>query len=372
MIYYAVNRIVQIACTRDSEFPPASFINKSVISVGNVRPSALSSAEFETRVLQKVRSSGYRLWPDEDDSGRLIWGGKNLWGVWSLPLVHLGLVLVFLGGLLTFLFSDFRDITIGEGEVVDLPGTASRIKLEKFSIVLHPVKKRPEEYVSRLLIQTRKGVTSHHDLKVNHPLKLQGTKLFQMRYQVEILGLEIVVYREGKPVEALELKPGERKRLSQLPMAIEAKEVIPDFVIDPKGNVTSRSPYFRNPAVSILVYETFEAPIPKMKAWAFTDLFSHQGRKTGEFQFAIRRLKKRYLAGIKLSRDPGVPLVYGGFLFLVLGAFISSFVTPRAVKVNLADLPAGRQAVIEIFSPETGADKVLEKRLKVDLWSLAS
>src|SRR3989338_1659360 len=83
-----------------------------------------------------------------------------------------------------------------------------------------------------------------------------------MRYRVEILALQLVVYQKGKAVERIELKPKEKKQLAQFPLWVQVDDVIPDFVMNKEGVVSSRTPYFRNPAALITMHPVTPSPLP--------------------------------------------------------------------------------------------------------------
>lgn len=328
---------------------PNGFSFRSVLTLA--LPSE-EAGDLRPPILRAIRAYGYRISQDKDDFASIS-AEKNKWGVWGSPMIHLGFLIVLIGGLFTFLFADVRDINIHEGETIDLPRTQAKVRLEKFSVVLHPNRREPEEYVSRLLIQDRQGHLIHHDLKVNHPIKVSGTKLFQMRYQVEVSSIELVAYRAGTPLETVSVKVGERKALSRIPLVLQVNEVIPDFAMAPDGTVTSRSPYFKNPAVSVSVFGSPPSTTPTEKIWAFSDLVSHEGTEARRLEFVIQKLRKHHISGIKLSRDPGVGVVYSGFLFLIFGTFISSFVIPRLLTICLVPNRDQHRLTVEILGHKT-------------------
>lgn len=286
-------------------------------------------------------------------SGKQEWGAvKDLWGRQAVPMLHLGFLILAAGGWLTFTGADVREVMLGEGEVTVLPKTKVQVKLEKFVPLLYPDRPQVEEYVSRLLVQEGRSRAAHYELKVNHPLDLSGTRLFQMRYRLEILSLDLSIYRKGSSLGELRLKPGEKKEIPGQPFWIKLEGVIPDFAIDREGNVSSRSPYFRNPAARVLLFEgpEKEGREPILKEWVFPDLFLHREAKVPkDWGFSMRRIKKKYYSGIQLSRDPGARVAYVGFFILVAGAFISSFVIPRKIRIRLKLQPGKDSVFLEVF-----------------------
>lgn len=273
---------------------------------------------------------------------------KHKSGVWGGVLLHLGFLIVVLGGFLTFRFADIREVMLAEGETIILPVTGVKVALEKFTLTLQSGKRIVEEYNSRLLVQNRQGKLFHYDLKVNHPLNIAGTRIFQMRYRLALQDIELMVYQNGKLLDKAKLKLGEKRQLAGSSLVVEATRAVPDFVMDNKGGVVSRSPYFKNPAVLVSLYNSSSAKVPSVQQWALAGMFFHGRQQQKEWSFILNKVRERYSSGIKLSRDPGMPVVYGGFLFLVLGAFISGFLTPFGITLEGSLSPDGKGALIRL------------------------
>ncbi len=300
-------------------------------------------------LIRYLRDNGIRIFSEENkDAAFVLYGLKHKSGALGSFLIHLGFMIVVIGGFLTFRFADIREVMIPEGEVITLPAGGAKVVLEKFTMTLQPGKRTVEEYNSRLLMQNREGKIFHYDLKVNHPLSIEGTKLFQMRYHADIQDVELMVNRNGKPIKKVKLKLGERQQLSESSFEIEATRVVPDFVIDDKGEVMSRSSYFKNPAILVSLYDTSSAKAPITQQWALEGMFSHGRQQQSDWSFVLNKMRVRYSSGIKLSRDPGMPVVYGGFLLLVLGTFVSAFLTPLAITLQGSLSPDGKGTVVRI------------------------
>ncbi|MBI4397527.1 MAG: cytochrome c biogenesis protein ResB [Candidatus Omnitrophica bacterium] len=268
------------------------------------------------------------LWIVVKKGIELIRAPRGQWASWSGILIHLGFLMVLVGGACTLLFAEVKDVMIPEGQTFALPHTQAKLKLEKFTILLHPATDKVKEYISRFLVEEKPGVISRRALRVNHPLNIQGTKIFQMRYQMRIKSVEIFVLEGEKRVATFNLTPQVPFLWNDggVPVRLRVEAVVPDFVINEKGEYTTRSPIFRNPAALLSFHDARE---PDRMKWIFKDAFSHQPAKKQERSFVIGSISKFYESGIKLSRDPGVWPAYLGFLFLVMGTFISSCLVPR-------------------------------------------
>lgn len=311
-------------------------------------PSQSVSA-FKDSISKIIGARGYKSTSETQEGGYSVVAQKNGWGVWGGPLIHAGIAMALLGGLVTFLFADVRDLMLPEGGTVSLPGEPVKVRLEKFSVVLQPGKAEPEEYVSHLLMEEKTGKVVRRELKVNRPVRIGWTKLFQMRYRIEILWVDLLAFRKDEAVERIRIKPNEAKAMVRFPFFLEIGDVVPDFTMDEKGNVGSRSPYFRNPAVRVSMNTRAVLRDGPSATWAFVDTLSHEGRSDEEWSFVIEKIKKRAISGIKLSRDPGVPVAYLGFLLLTVGAFVSCFVVPSCFVIRFRLSPSEGGGRIEIF-----------------------
>ncbi|MBI5115217.1 cytochrome c biogenesis protein ResB [Candidatus Poribacteria bacterium] len=302
-----------------------------------------SESSARERISRILKDNGYHLrsvsHTGEDTS---IVFEKGRAGVLGPPLVHFGLVVVFIGGLITYKFGSASEINIGEGESYAVPGTEMTTRLEKFSIIHHPGTREPEEYVSSLMVKDKSGQPVWHLLRVNQPLNLSGISLYQMRYRPEVRHIRLAAFEPGKrsSIGIVDLVPGKKAELPAQNLAVRLEEIIPDFVVDSKNNVSSRSQYFLNPAARISLLPSFQGAEPIWTGWAFKGMFPAHNSPEPPLLFVIERVSLKYYSGIKIVRDPGGPVAYLGFAFLVGGTFLTCYVFRRFVRLDFgADTP---------------------------------
>lgn len=275
---------------------------------------------------------------------------KGRTGVLGPLLVHFGLVVAFVGGLVTHNFGTVREIMLGEGETYTIPETEARIKLEKFSIVHHPGTREPEEYVSTLMVTGNDGAPSWHMLRVNEPLSVGGATLYQMRYRPDVRYVSLVVFEPTTraPMASVKLAPRERAPVPGRDMAVELKEIVPDFAIDSKNNVFSRSRFFLNPAAKVSVYSPAPSEEPVWTGWAFKGVAPPHESSSGSLMLAIERVSLKYYSGIKMVEDPGVAVAYFGFVLLVGGALVSCYMFRRFVRVEFDGGESGESERVRV------------------------
>ncbi|MBI2094729.1 MAG: cytochrome c biogenesis protein ResB [Candidatus Omnitrophica bacterium] len=275
---------------------------------------------------------------------------KNRFGVWGPLGVHLGVLVVLLAGLMTYLWADVREVEIREGESLPLPREGITMRLDKFSILPYPGKDQAQQYVSRFTIKDDKGRRGPRELRVNHPLLLGATKIFQMRYRLEVQGLELEAFKEGRPFSSVRLEQGKTSAIPSGSLEVRFKEVLPDFRISPEGKVFSAGFIFRNPAAKILWRDPARPEAGEREQWAFGDRLSGHERPGGEWDFRVAKIYKTYSSGVRVSRDPGAPLAAAGYVVLIFSAFLSSFAIPRVLSVAAFGADGGSRLEIRGLS----------------------
>ncbi|GAB4343199.1 MAG: cytochrome c biogenesis protein [Candidatus Abyssubacteria bacterium] len=294
-------------------------------------------------IINLLRIRGYRVRASGDSTNKAFVFEKGRAGVLGPLVVHMGLLIVFIGGFVTHSFGSVTEMDIGEGDAYSLGESGMRVKLEKFSIIAHPSAREPEEYVSTLMVARDDQPRSWHMLRVNNPLRLSGFNLYQMRYRPEIRHVSLGVFTRAtqEPLGLMKLVPGGRAEVPGHDVEVELGTIVPDFAIDSDGNIYSRSQYYVNPAASVSLYRP-GAREPFWSGWAFKGTFPPHESSSAPFVLTLERLSLKYFSGIKVVHDPGTPIVYLGFGLLVVGSLISCYMFRRFVRVDCEETSNGQ------------------------------
>ncbi|MFZ0724280.1 MAG: cytochrome c biogenesis protein ResB [Desulfobacterales bacterium] len=296
--------------------------------------------------------------------GFFCFAEKWRWTRLGVYIVHASVVILLIGGLLGSLFGFEAFVNIAEGETIRtvlLRNTGKPVDLgfdircEDFDVSFYP-SGMPKEYRSRLSIVENGRMVAQKDVLVNHPLRYKGINFYQSSYgelppelQMSAAPEEIalnftsketgMVYNKkvhiGEPVaipedlgrfEITEFKAAFDFRGRQLGPTLfgrltQKNGAVVDVILPFKFPNFDRMSAMINPqrsdAVLIALDETTVSPGPQTK---------------------------RYYTGLQVTRDPGVWVVYSGFVLMIIGCIITFFMSHQRVGIEV--VRDGRQSLV--------------------------
>lgn len=248
-----------------------------------------------------------RGWAVRRQDSRLA-ARRGLLGRVGPLLVHAGMV-VFIAGAVVGAFGGQRlERFLAPGHSLELisprGGPGLELALEAFSIDRDP-QGRPEQYTSELLLRDQPGDPGQPArVSVNHPLRHRGITVYQADWGLARVGLQL-------------------GRSPVLPLPLQT---LPQLGEQVWGLVLPTRPDGSLPVLLTLRSELGPA-----------EVFGADGQRLGllavggepvEVEGLPLRLREVLPAsGLLIKRDPGVPLVYGGFAVLLAGGVLSLIAT---------------------------------------------
>jgi len=271
--------------------------------------------------------------------------------------VHLG-VLIILGGALIGFFYGFRGniklvegetagrVTLRNGTQIPLPGF--KLKLEQFTVSFYSTG-APQEFKSVVTLREGDQTVRSESIRVNHPLSHKGLSFYQSSYGVA--GVE-------KTVLAIQEKNSGKEHLVDAKMGIRIELpggryafVLTRFVPDIQG---------MGPAFQVMSLE------PNRPHETFFVLQNHpemEDRRPGAYRFRVREIFPKYYSGLQVTKDPGVPLVWTGCVFMIVGFYLTFFLSHRRLWVRLST--RGKETSLEFAGSShrnrIGFEQELEK-----------
>jgi cytochrome c biogenesis protein len=299
-------------------------------------------AETVTTVSARLRRARYRVRKTTDGSRVLIRGMKNRLGGFGADFVHLGLLIVLVGGIVSGLGGFKTDIALTRGATAPVRTGGLELRLDAFRTEYYPGGS-VRDWKSEIAVIREGRVRATGTIEVNRPLRCEDVLFYQSGYgrDWENPILELWVRRKGDPavLKKISFKPGETTQFGE-GTTIAAVRFVPDFVLAEGNEVSSRSNEPNNPAVLIEVRKEGE---PAASAWVFAKYpeFSHfPDSNRVDLTFELKDAAAPEFSVIQAVRDPGALLIWIGCAILMAGLFFAFYLPPREVRVALR---AGRE-----------------------------
>ncbi len=301
-------------------------------------PLALDGAR--TLVARELAGRRYRIRESGAPGHFYFSARKRIAGIFGSDIVHLGLLVILAGGIVSGLAGRRGDLTLREGQTLPVPGAGFSLRLDKFSTDLYP-DGSVKDWKSRLSVIEDGRPVLEKTIEVNHPLAHRGFIFYQSGYgwDWENPSLEILVKKKSDPafLKDIRLRPGETAPIEGEGLEIMAARFIPDFVLDEKNQPSSRSAQPNNPAVYIEGRRGTETVFSGWVFAKFPDFTRLHSAKETELSFEFKDVKAPEYSVIQSARDPGALWIWVGCALLMAGLFLAFYWPTREIRLILEE-----------------------------------
>ncbi len=282
---------------------------------------------------------------------RYLFGERLRWSRLGVYVVHLSVLLMLIGGLIGSLFGFKGFATIPEGESVFRVRAQNRdkildlgfeLKCEDFAVSFYD-SGQPKEFRSDLVLLKQGKPIYEKSIRVNDPLRYQGISIYQSTYgrvPSEHSGysppeeIDLLIYHKTAGKEySLTTRIGEE---NDLPAGlgtltlVDYKANFPFKGMELGPSLLARHIQPGKEPVYLLLplnYPHFD----KMRQSGVT--FSVKETRGGQVPAAPE--EPVYYTGLQIKKDPGVWVVYSGFILLIVGCFITFFLSHQRICVAI-------------------------------------
>ncbi len=231
---------------------------------------------------------------------------------WGLLILHSGLILILIGGMINSWAGHTGTVTLAEGEraviASDEAGEKVTLFLEEFEIELYE-NDMPSQYLSKVLLYKGESLERKSTISVNHPLQYEGIKVYQQSYGSMV---EATVEGVGK-VETCSAKEGQILEIPGGSWQVKVFKYVPDF--DPAYGMESKTNEPNNPRVIYSVYQ--DEQLLGVGAAPFGERI-----KIDEASYVEFNGLKSYSV-LKVKEDPGLPYAGAGGILFMLGVVLA-------------------------------------------------
>lgn len=330
------------------------------------------------RVCSSLRSAAYHCTVDRGADAVSIHAVRGRMNTWGPYLTHLSILIIFAGAIIGHRLGFEGRTLIQEGESMRnyyVPGDGGMrtldfdLRLRSFKVE-HDAEHNPTAYKSDLDVLDGGVPAAHKVIDVNHPLTYKGVSFFQESYG--IAGLKVkVTGRSGRPrtlnyeirqdTDGSYTIPENAPRLVAVDgktFAIFVHSFEPDFVEEMNG---SASPMPIHPAVQ--VYANDKWPGDKAMKWWSVLGWLPVGKSVDYNGCTITLDRAVSYTVLGVSMNPGLPVVYVGFALMLLGVFISFYVTRKTIRIRVTDSSTGTVVLVgaSTRAPESGFDRIFDR-----------
>jgi cytochrome c biogenesis protein len=273
----------------------------------------------------------------EKDGAIHLFVQKTPWCRLGVYVVHLSIIIIFIGAMIGSFFGYKAFVNIPEGMAIDTvyaPGdTAIKldfgVKLEKFSVTFYDTG-TPKEFKSILtVIENGQPVKGYENIPiiVNDPLTYKGITFYQSSYGQSGEG---AVYhfnvrpRAGGETVHIELEKGATKAL---PGGATLE------VLESTQDVRQFMPGYSGPAAKVRLIMPGKAPESFI---VFTNYPEIEEQRNGELVLQYDGADEKLYTGLQVAKDPGVWIVWFGCALMTIGICMAFFMSHKRLWIRIS------------------------------------
>lgn len=330
-------------------------------------PVHLPAAEAREAAAALLQRRGYTVRQADDGNSLRLLARRRFWAVWGSPLFHTGLVLVILGGFVSLAISRWGSFGMLEGETFDdrssdyvsvSRGPLAPLRDGRFSLTLRQIdlRFRPDgtilDFAAQVQLRQNGRVVRAATVDGANPLRYGSVNIYRHRFgYAPAFRLDRAGAETARFIVALDtVMPG-----------INADTELKDSEVLYRGDFAVPGTPFR--AVAEFFPDTGGDPgFPQLRShlpkdpglWIQVsgngqDLYKGlvrpgEAARFGEYTLRFDHLRRWY--GFAVVQDPGIPLVYLGFVLIVPGLVLIYLLSPREVTLRIRR--EGEGAVAEL------------------------
>jgi cytochrome c biogenesis protein len=328
---------------------------------------------FDTRAPEQLledympvvtRGFGYKR-VEKTDDGLCIFAEKGRWTRLGVYVVHFSVVLLLLGSLIVSIFGFQGYVNIPEGETVNSVqinnGIQSKpldftIRCDSFKVSYYE-SGSPKEYRSGLSILESGRVALKKDIIVNDPLRYKGINVFQSSFgkiSPEKVKLKVLSNASGK----------EYIEEAAIGQPVDLPEEMGTFEVKNYQESANYNGQALGEAFTGVISARNQEPVEILLPVRFSTFDS---MRKGPQVFSIEGYEDRYYTGLQVTKAPGVGVVYSGFILMIIGCFITFFMSHQMLCLEI--VRRGKKSRIMIagiadknkYGMQTRIDKIYRK-----------
>ena len=277
-----------------------------------------------------------------DDKGMVLYAEKGRWSRLGVYVVHASVLMLLAGALIGSALGFKANLRLDEKQSADtvfdahtrlpikLPFT---VRCNDFQVKFYDTG-APDEFKSSLTILENNQESFTQDILVNHPLRYKGINIFQASYGASSPdeALFEITDSDTGTVETHTVRNGGNVQLAGGAGTFTFEGFLPHY--DFNGHDLGEAFIGRIAQGKDNVRIVLPTKFP-----------TFDKMRRGRFTVEVKSWDQAYYTGLQVTKDPGVPFVYGGFLLMIIGCWVTFFVSHSSVCIGLEQTGSGSTRV---------------------------
>lgn len=317
--------------------------NTTTDTIKQLKFNAEIPVSGQTGIMEKIESilkyKKYKVAKKiQPDAGIIIANKGKISRIGSL-VIHFSIILILIGGAFSAVRGIKYNLKLEENRITNLDSPKTTLRLNKFVVETYPNSDTPKAYKSYIDVIKNGAISKSAIVLVNHPLKIDDFTFYQSSYGMDPASSDFVLQINNtgqKTSNYIRLKAGQTYPFPDSNLSIGVSGFFPNFRIDEKGDPISVSDAMENPAIKLDVIKdgvvtgkTYLFLDPRFKKFHHTAISFKDQSIDVDFADVI----PNYYSVLQVVKDPGVGIVYAGFIIVIAGVFLAFYSNHRSILI---------------------------------------
>ena len=290
--------------------------------------------------IQSFLKKWFKSWKQiETEKAVTLFSEKGRFSRLGVPITHLSILIILIGGILGSLYGFRGHVEILEGETVDriflrikdeeVPKPIGfSVRCDEFNISYYDLKgaeKHVKEYTSILTILENGKEVFKKTVQVNHPLHYNGLAFYQSNYGA-IHDVTFGIQWKGEKGKAFF-------------KALEGTAVpVPNTNLIIRVLQYAQEVHNFGEGVQVVLFKPNQEPRP---FWLLRKFPQLDQQRDDEFLLTFEGFAEKEYTGLSVTKDPGVWVVWIGCGLMIFGLIVSFFFSHQKIWVRIPRSPGG-------------------------------
>lgn len=322
--------------------PPAAFAalplyERLELSAEPARPEVET---LKARVRLVLHAAHYRVKLEE--SQQLVaekWRPERF----AIDIFHISLLVILIGAFLSSTLG-FKTFEVAhKGDIIDVPQGNFSIKVDDFWSHNYPSSERVMDWNTTLTVLQNDHPVLTKTIQVNHPLVYGGIRFYQAAFGLDWqdsvhLTIEAVRASDRASLGTFSANVNRNFALPTAKIDVKVGAFLPDFALTTNKIAYSKTQSLNNPAAYLEIYDDQGQFL--YRTWVFAQHpelqeMLQQAGVNSPYLFYLKGETAPEFTGIQVNADPGFPVVFGGFIFMIGGLLVHFYFKHKTIWVHI-------------------------------------